>query len=57
MGWFDRMLEWLNFGRLADTFNDNRDFLMTKGLRFVAVMLVIVAFFYLYLAYQGLSGT
>lgn len=55
MEWFDNLLEKLNFGRLADMFTENKDFIMRRGIRLVAYMCFILMLFYLYLAYYQLS--
>lgn len=51
MNWLERILEKLNFGRLAEVFSQNKDFIMSKGIRLIAYMCFILALFYLYLAY------
>lgn len=52
MGEFlDRLADWLNFERFANMFRDNEEFIMTKGLRMIAVGCVIIAIVYAMLAF------
>ncbi len=52
MGEFlDKLADWLNFDRFLDVFRDHEDFIMTKGLRIMAVGCVIIALAYAVIAY------
>jgi len=52
MGEFlDRIAEVLNLERFANMFRDNEEFIMTRGLRMVAIGCVIIALVYGALAF------
>lgn len=47
MGEFlDKLADWLNLERFVDMFRDNEEFIMTKGLRIIAVGSIIIAVVY-----------
>ena len=47
MGEFlDKLADWLNLERFVDMFRDNEEFIMTKGLRIIAVGSIIIAVMY-----------
>lgn len=47
MGEFlDKLADWLKLERFVDMFRDNEEFIMTKGLRIIAVGSIIIAVIY-----------
>lgn len=47
MGEFlDKLADWLKLERFVDMFRDNEEFIMTKGLRIIAVGSIIIAVMY-----------
>lgn len=52
MGEFlDRIAEWLNFDGFVNMFRDHEEFIMTKGIRIMAVGCLIIAIAYGIIAY------
>ena len=51
MDWFDKMLDYLNLGKITDAFNAHKDWVLATGLRLVAVLMFILCVFFLYLAF------
>ena len=41
-----KLADWLNLERFVDMFRDNEEFIMTKGLRIIAVGSIIIAVMY-----------
>ena len=51
----DKLADWLSFDRFLDVFRDNEEFIMTKGLRIIAIGCVIIALAYAIIAYIQFS--
>lgn len=51
MDWFDKIADVFNVDRFLDVIRDNEEFIMTRGLRIVAVGCIIVAVAYAVVAY------
>ena len=51
MAWFDKIADVFNVDRFLDVIRDNEEFIMTRGLRIVAVGCIIVAVAYAVVAY------
>lgn len=52
---FDRLAEWLNFDAFLNMFRDNEEFIMTRGIRIMAVGCLIIAIAYGVIAYIQFS--
>lgn len=51
MDWFDKIADVFNVDRFLDVIRDNEEFIMTRGLRIIAVGCIIVAVAYAVVAY------
>ncbi len=52
MGEFlDRLADWLNFDRFLNMFRDHEEFIMTRGIRMIAIGCLVIAVAYGIIAY------
>ncbi len=50
-GFLDKVANWLKFDRFANMFRDHEEFIMTKGLRMIAVGCLVISLVYVVFTY------
>ena len=55
MEWFDKVADFFNVDRFLDVIRDNEEFIMTRGLRIIALGCIVIAIAYGVVAYIQFS--